>query len=87
MINKREFNKYMRYIDREFNEKLTEVRKEILYQNLSNLDEPSLERTVIAIFEKYNKNELPTVEAITSIAFNFNMTPGMYQAAQVSNGF
>lgn len=81
MLRKHDFDRHIQMFETEFTDKLSNFRKELLYRRLSSLDTYYLNEGLSAVVEKYNKDELPTVETITNIALN--SCPEAFQLKQV----
>ena len=68
MLRKKEFNNLMTVFQKEFNDKLGEAREELLYKKVSVMTYKEFSETLIETISRYNRDQLPCVKVITSIA-------------------
>lgn len=67
MLNKRTFNVYMNHLESDFNKKLSRLDKKILYKKTGHLDTRSFAFGLISLIERFNSDEMPSIEKVASI--------------------
>lgn len=70
MLTKIEFDENIKWFEEEFDHKLTEGRKKILFQNMFYLDPVELNDALIKVVEQYNRDTMPTIKEIATIAYD-----------------
>lgn len=70
MLTRDHFDKYMEYIDKEFRDQYTPIRKEVLYKRIAHLGQLTFDKTMITVIERFNRNNLPTVDQVAMLAKN-----------------
>ena len=70
MLTREEFDRQFEWFQGEFTEKLSETRKTFLFQNIYYLEPIDLNETFVSVVERYKKDDLPTIKAISIIAYN-----------------
>ena len=70
MITKLEFDDQIEWFEAEFDNRLTKTRRDLFYQNVYYLSSNDLNTTLITIVERFNKDDLPTVRTMATIAYH-----------------
>jgi len=71
MIKREDYDKYMDYFEKQFDKKLGKTRKELLYRRISSfLDAKVFGECLVSVIERFNSNELPSVDVIADMAMD-----------------
>lgn len=67
MLSKRTFNAYMNHLESDFSKRLSKLDKKILYKKTGHLDTRSFAFGLMSLIEKFNSDQLPSLDKIASI--------------------
>ena len=69
MLHKEEFNNLIHIFQKELNDRLGEARENLLYKNVEMMTSIEFSMALCETLTMYNRDQLPSVKHITSIAY------------------
>jgi|DEB0MinimDraft_6_1074348.scaffolds.fasta_scaffold438202_1 hypothetical protein len=71
MMERSQFDEYMDFFESEFDHNLSHARKELLYRKVSSLGHDDFGQSLLLMIERFNRNQLPTVDTIASFTLDY----------------
>jgi len=72
MLERKVFDEYMKFFEKQFDKKLGFIRKEMLYKKVASFDSNSFSGGLISAIEKFNSHQLPSIEILASMTSQYS---------------